>query len=244
MNPVIEEIYRTKKTEDTEGREIDAFPISIRYDEGMALYDLVRKTGAKRTLEIGMAYGLSTLFICQAHHDNGEGYHVTIDPYEKDHWRSVGLLNVKKAGFEKYTKHYNSPSHEVLPGLLSDKERFDFVFVDGSHLFDHALIDFFYMDKLLKAGGYVMFDDLWMPSIRKVISFILRNRNYALRREFIREAAPLMERMALCLRDASQASFDPYSLFLKWRLIYGMSNYCVLQKISDDERNWEFYRAF
>lgn len=120
----------------------------------------------------------------------------------------------------------------------------DFVFVDGSHLFDHVLIDFFYMDKLLKAGGYVMFDDLCMPSIRKVINFILRNRSYSLKWEFIGEKTPLWKRLPICLRDAVQSPLDLYSLiFMKWRFC-GLPNYCVLQKISNDERNWEFYRAF
>jgi len=69
---------------------------------------------------------------------------------------------------------------DALPRLCAEGERFDFVFIDGRHLFDCVLVDFFYVDRLLEVGGYVALDDLWMPAVRKVKSFILRNRSYEL----------------------------------------------------------------
>lgn len=40
------------------------------------------------------------------------------------------------------------------------------------------LVDFYLSDQVLALGGLMVFDDLWMPSIRSVISFIERNRAY------------------------------------------------------------------
>jgi len=42
-------------------------------------------------------------------------------------------------------------------------ERIDFAFIDGAHTFDHVLVDFFYIDRMLNVGGIVAFDDVGFP---------------------------------------------------------------------------------
>ena len=228
MNPLLERIYKTERVENADGKEINPFPQSITYEKGEAIYKLIRENGLNNTIEIGMAYGLSTLFFCQAHSDNGSGHHVAIDPFEDELWESVGLLNVRRAGLEKFLEFYDSPSHEILPRFVADKKFVDFIFIDGSHLFDYVLLDFFYADKLLRNGGYIMFDDLWMPSIRKVMAFIMENRNYE-----------LLPDWGVKIKKASLAR----------RLVVGIrfrvrGPYCVIRKIGDDSREWQHYRDF
>jgi hypothetical protein len=89
-------------------------------------------------------------------------------------------LNAQRAGLADRVRLIEAPSYEALPSLLKERAKLDFAFIDGMHTFDYALLDFFYVDKLLSPGGYVAFDDLWMPAIRKVIAFVLRNRSYEL----------------------------------------------------------------
>ena len=105
MNTLIESIYSQKIVHDAEGQAISAFPASILRSEGKAIYDLVRQTNAKRTLEIGLAFGLSTLFICQAHLDNGRATdqecHTAFDPLQSSLWKSVGLLNLERMNMRK-----------------------------------------------------------------------------------------------------------------------------------------------
>ena len=48
---------------------------------------------------------------------------------------------------------------------------YDLVYVDGHHSFDYVLLDFFYADQLLGAGGVVGFNDCGWPSVSE-----LRNR--------------------------------------------------------------------
>lgn len=231
--------------EDADGHLLDPFPTSISRDKGLALYDLIRRTHAINTLEIGMAYGLSTLFMCQAHSDNGGGHHVAIDPAQSSRWQSIGLLNVKKAGLDHHLSFYEGPSCEVLPRLVLDQERFDFVFIDGKHVFDYALTDFFYADKLLNAGGHIMFDDLWMPSIRKVCGYVLRNRNYELAAQFVQKPFLRWRNTFILARNVVQSPFDIYSLCLSgYLLAKGFSTYCVIKKISTDNRAWDHYKPF
>ena len=73
MHPLIESIYETKHVEDADGNRYEAFPASISYEDGMALYNVVRHGDAKRTLEVGMAFGVSSLFILQALDENRAG---------------------------------------------------------------------------------------------------------------------------------------------------------------------------
>lgn len=228
MNPLLEHIYKTKRVEDAEGNPVNPFPVAITYDEGATLYGLVKEKGLGDTLEIGMAYGMSTLFICQAHRDNGGGRHTSVDPFQHAQWKSIGLLNIKRAELEDLLRFYDSPSHAILPQLVADGEQFDFIFIDGMHLFDYALLDFFFADKLLRNGGYIMLHDLWMPAIKKVLTFIIQNRNYE-----------LLPGFGVKVRKAS----------IRRRLATGMplrirGPYCVLRKTAEDDRDGSHYRDF
>lgn len=262
MNSLIEHIYETKSVEDPEGNSLNPFPTAIRYDQGMTIYELIRRMKLENTLEIGMAYGLATLFICQAHHDNGVGRHIAIDPMESSLFKSIGLSNIRKAGLDHVFDLFEAPSYEILPQLLSNGEQFDFAFIDGMHLFDYTLVDFFYIDRLLKPGGYIMVDDVWMPAIRKVLAFILRNKIYRLAPEFFWKLPPLWKRSLKFTKNVVQDPFeryqarrfikniirDPFDLysvgFAGFLLARGRLNYWVIQKVSDDERNWDHYKTF
>ena len=46
------------------------------------------------------------------------------------------------------------------------------------HTFDHVLLNNMYADKLLKINGYIINDDIWMPSIQKVYEYIKKNYNH------------------------------------------------------------------
>ena len=65
------------------GRSHALFPVAIGGEEGSALGHWVRREGAVATLEIGLGYGIATLFICEALLQNGAGgRHVAIDPHQ------------------------------------------------------------------------------------------------------------------------------------------------------------------
>ena len=63
MNELLERIYRTKTVTTADGQELPAFPTSIDQSLAETLYHIVRENRVQRTLEIGMAYGLSSLAI-------------------------------------------------------------------------------------------------------------------------------------------------------------------------------------
>ncbi len=249
MNPILAQIYKTGQVLDTKGNPRDAFPASLCHEDGTALHRVVSETKAKTSLEIGMALGVSTLFICQAHHDKGGGRHTAVDPHQEDWWDSIGRLNVTRAGFDDMFRCVEAPSYEALPQLLEAGERFDFVFIDGNHRFEYTLVDFFYVDKLLNTGGCVMLHDPWLPSIRKVLSFILRNRDetYELANEFMGQPRPAWARTRAFLKTWVQEPLDINSA--RVYAARSFPNHCVLRKTAQQDSEsfdqaWDFYRSF
>ncbi len=176
---LLEQIYETGEVEDEQGARHPARPTSISRDEALALARCARDHRASRTLEVGMAYGLSTLALAGAH----VGAHVAIDPFQRTDWRSIGMLNVARSGLEGRVRLIERRSDEALADLAARGERFDLAFIDGLHLFDATLVDFHFVDRLLDVGGRVALHDLWMPSVRAAVDFIAANRAYEATRE-------------------------------------------------------------
>ena len=59
-------------------------------------------------------------------------------------------------------------SEFALPTILTSNEgRFDFIFIDGWHTFDHTILDCFYAIRLLRVGGYLVLDDAHWRSVTR-----------------------------------------------------------------------------
>jgi predicted O-methyltransferase YrrM len=175
---LIDRIYETGKVEAADGSLVDAFPESIPESHASEIERLVRDLHLTRTLETGMAYGLSTLTICGVHHQRGEGQHIAIDPYQSSDWGAVGILNLERAGLSERARVIEARSDEALPRLRDEGERIDFALIDGLHLFDATLVDFFHSDRMLDVGGVVVFHDTWMPAVAQAVAYVEANRAY------------------------------------------------------------------
>jgi hypothetical protein len=108
---------------------------------------------------------MSTLYACDALKANGVPCrHIIIDPCQTSAWNSIGLANIQRAGFGGTTELHEKGSEIILPQLFADGLKIQAAIIDGWHTFDHTLIDFFYINKMLEVGG-VIIDDTWFPSI-------------------------------------------------------------------------------
>lgn len=239
INSVIHEIYSTGFVQDENGALHSHYCSSVTFQAGTLLYELVREVKPVKTLEVGMAYGLSSLFICQALADNGGGHHTAIDPYQQEIYQSIGLFNLERSNFKDMLRFLQASSQNVLPQLVLQEECFDFAFIDGSHLFDHAFVDFFYIDKMIKVGGCVVIDDIWMPSVRKVASFILKNKPYALVRPNTTLKTPVSLQATRVGRRIMQNPFGR-----DWTLKLLPKSVAVFKKVGIDERFGDFHRDF
>jgi predicted O-methyltransferase YrrM len=175
---LLDAIFETGKVEAPDGSLLDAFPTAMPEAHIREIERLVRDMGLVRTLETGMAYGISTLAICGVHESRGEGEHIAIDPHQASDWRGIGMLNLERAGLSDRARVIEARSDEALPRLRDEGVRIDFALIDGLHLFDTTLVDFFHADRMLEQGGVVVFHDTWMPSVRQAVDFVRTNRAY------------------------------------------------------------------
>jgi len=178
---VLEEVYATPvfvDPRDPDGPPLEVFPTSIPREHAVRLAEIVRDNDFTRTVETGMAYALSTLAIAGVHAERGSGSHTAIDPIQSTKWRSIGRENVVRAGLEPFVRIVEEQSDEALPRMATSGQVCDFAFIDGQHLFDFVLVDFFYLDRMLVEGGIVAFHDPWIPAVGRVLDFVRSNRAY------------------------------------------------------------------
>jgi predicted O-methyltransferase YrrM len=160
------------------------YPTSVTGAEGDALRKWVIRANAATTVETGLGYGLSTLFICEGLLANGhsEIRHVALDPFQEKS-ANIGLQTIEDAGLETVVEFHSEESQLTLPRFLSQGRRFDLAFVDGNHRFDGVFLDLIYVGRLLRRGGIVIVDDLQLPSIARATSFCTRNLGWTLEEE-------------------------------------------------------------
>lgn len=134
----------------------------------------------ERTLEIGMAFGGSTLTFGQSHKDLGRRpskQHTAIDPAQSKYWDDTGRLLLESAGLEGYVEVIEAYSSQAMPRLVEDGRRFGLAYVDGSHQFEDVLIDFVFTHEILEVGGIILFDDSTDSHVAKVLRFLEANYN-------------------------------------------------------------------
>jgi predicted O-methyltransferase YrrM len=174
LEAFVERAYRDGSVPDAEGEPVALAPHSVEPEVGAALRDLAIAEQAERTLEVGLALGMSALFLCQAVMRR-DGRHVAIDPFQEKSWKGAGLRTLRDAGVEDCVEVIEEESQLALPRLVSDGRQFDLAFVDGDHRFEGVFLDLYYMTRLVKPSGLVVVDDMWMPAVRTAVSYVEKN---------------------------------------------------------------------
>ena len=176
--PLVEEILRSKQVRTVDGAATLPLKDSINAEIGHLLQKLIAEKRPSVTMEIGLAYGLSTLCICEALVKAGGRRHIAIDAFQSTMWNNIGLHHVRAAGFGDLLELREELSQDALPRMVAEGLKVDFAYIDGTHTFDQKIVDFFYVDRILNVGGVIAFDDCDWPSIHQVCRFIATNRPY------------------------------------------------------------------
>lgn len=179
ITQIIDEIFIEGKVQHPDGNFLKV-GANISVKNSYALRQLIQQRQPKLVVEIGMAYGVSTLSILSELDKNDNGRLISIDPYIG--WptgRLVALHRIQRAGVAHRHSHMHMCSYEALPKLLTDNMRPDLIYIDGNHNFDYVFTDFFFSDKLLGVGGIIAFNDAGWRSVYKVIRFLKKYRKYS-----------------------------------------------------------------
>jgi len=172
-NAVIQEIY--KKGEIVVQGKKEKLTSAVSPLEGYHLYWLIKANRYKLVIEVGLANGLSSLYMLQAMKENRKGRLISVDPFQKTQWKSAGLDHIAKAKLQKYHRWVAEKSFIGLPMLLAEGLQADLVFVDGMHLFDYTLLDVFFAVLLCRVGGVIVVDDINHAGVKKCIDYMLHN---------------------------------------------------------------------
>ena len=245
MDETINKIFDTGRVRGQSGK-IHELHSAIDREEGEFLYSLIISDASiVQTLEIGCAFGLSSLFICSALQGRHGASHTIIDPFQNTQWDGTGIRNLAEAGYDFFTLIENK-SEIALPQLLDKFEgRLDFIFIDGWHTFDHTLLDCFYATRLLRVGGYLAIDDISFPSVCRAIDFL---SNYPCYEHY---GSVDYERKKSWKKILLRILLSPVHRQI-WRRVlarplykrifaYQGSRMVALQKVSADNRNWDWH---
>lgn len=178
-HPLLREVYDTGEVVLGDGTRVVAHAqVSRANAEG--LYRAVLRERPSRVLEVGMAYGISSLAMLAALEElGGEGRLLSVDPHQREIWRDGGRKTVERSGLGHRHELIEDFDYLALPRLVEQRRRFDLAYIDGYHSFDYVMLDFFFVDLALEVGGVVGFNDCGWKSVFRVIRFIETHKKYA-----------------------------------------------------------------
>jgi predicted O-methyltransferase YrrM len=133
-------------------------------EKGRELYRFILKNRLKRCLELGFAHGVATCWIAGALQSLGEGKVIAVDiqdaltrkPSATEILDRSRLSAFAELNYDEYSYTWHLKRH------LNEyrAQPFDFVFIDGAHNWDTDGFAFYLVSSMLKAGGWILFDDL------------------------------------------------------------------------------------
>lgn len=141
-----------------------------------ALTRTVEREAPMVAVEVGMAFGFSSLAILAGLPEGGEL--ISIDPFH-DHYHRIGKTQVERSTRAGAHRLIEEPNFLALPRLLEQGLTIDFAYIDGMHTFDYVALDAFYLDKMLRVGGVLVFNDCGFRSIHKFLKYFGKHRHYA-----------------------------------------------------------------
>jgi hypothetical protein len=174
--PRLKKIIDSGQSIDKSGKVVPVAGVST-LNNLRVIREMMLSHGWSRTLEVGLAYGGSALTFLATSKASGKGdrHHTAIDPFQNSHWGGSALQVIEEEGFSGDFTHCEDFSSIALPELVGKKEKYQLIYIDGSHLFEDVLIDFYYSAMLLECGGCLLFDDCTDKHVKKVIRFIRSN---------------------------------------------------------------------
>lgn len=245
MTELIREIYERGAVTGRSGQS-HKLHSAIDPEEGNFLFEIIdNDPKIHKTLEIGCAFGLSSLHICLAIRKRAGASHTIIDPFQNTHWDGVAAKYLEQAGIG-FFELIEQKSEFALPQLLyKDEGPFDFIFIDGWHTFDHTLLDCFYATRLLRIGGYLAIDDVGWPSVSRVVSFL---KTYPCFEEY----GSISDKMEKSWKKTIASTVMSPISCKHWAQLLHPSLYrslfedrsirmIALRKVAEDSRNWDWH---
>ncbi|MEZ5379058.1 MAG: class I SAM-dependent methyltransferase [Acidimicrobiales bacterium] len=247
MTDILDEIYESGTVLTPEGVR-KPLHSAVNRLEGQFLEGLIHDDPSIRNvLEIGCAYGLSSLHILRGLAGRDGAHHTIVDPFQHEMWEGIGIANIERAGLTGYSL-VEERSEVLLPQLAAQQPgSFDLIFIDGWHTFDHTLVELFFANLMIREGGYIVVDDCSFSSVAKAVSYLEHYPAYTIHRqspttrEPKRLAASLLHRL---LPEPIAGAVLPRTVYDRIYVRTMFSTMVALQKVAPDERDWDWFAPF
>jgi predicted O-methyltransferase YrrM len=153
---------------------------SIKSEEGLTIYNTIIQNNFTKCLEIGMGYGISSIYILLALKKsiNNDKKLVSIDMLESKQWKNFGIKILKFFEMIKYHQLIENMHYIELPKIVEMKENFDFIFINSWYSFENMIVILFYCSKILRKDGIIIINEIYQPNIYKCIKFIDNNYKF------------------------------------------------------------------
>jgi hypothetical protein len=248
----IEKIFSSGFIEINSNGETVKLHSNTNIEQGLFLQKIFKFVKPINTLEVGLAYGISALFILEMHkmYNQKNGIHTAIEPDE--YWGRAAIHNIEKAGLSNYFKVERCFSDQILPILYHNGYRIQYAYVDTTKRFDIVFQDCYFLDKILDIGGVIILDDCggsW-PGIQRVARYMLNLPHYKLLDKIGKYKYSKIDHIKNIFKNIYLNALSFKSLFFKqYNFIsdqnLGIDFQClVFQKVSEDNRDWKWDKPF
>ncbi len=246
----LEKIFATKTIEGPGGKVAEMHSNTSR-EQGLFLQQIFDKIKPRKSIEVGFAYGISSMFILEKHREAGNDpkCHLIIEPFP---WGGVAEYNIEKEKLTEFADIRYDLSDKILPGLYLQNHRIQFAYIDTTKVFDTVLQDFYFIDKMLDVNGVVIFDDCGAgcPGVQRVARFVNSLPHYKLYAKHNKAKESLKRRAArvvvskmieaIPFKDAVYPTID-----FRTDEALGIDSSCIVfQKVSIDQRTWDWDAKF
>jgi predicted O-methyltransferase YrrM len=221
-------------------------------EQGLFLQRIFDKVKPAKSLEVGFAYGISSLFILEKHRENASAVkaHLVIEP--DSYWGTAAVYNIEKEGLSSYLQIHKDYSDKILTKLFHENYRIQYAYIDTTKQFDVIMQDFYFINKILDVNGVVILDDCgggW-PGVQRVARFIntlphfkvLEGHN-ELKYSFKKKVAEYVFSYIMNMLPFTKKLFETinFKTDKELRLNFG----CIaFIKIEEDKRAWDWDATF
>lgn len=181
-------LCEARKFTDEKGNIDEIGDASISTEEAALLHFLVRYLKADITFETGFGGGGSACVFVGSKEQGrwSKGRHTSIDPHGLAGAKGSIVAGYLDRNFKKRFERVRELSEIALPSFVNKyRNKVKLSLIDGGHLFEHAIMDFVFLDRMCAPGGCIVIDDASAPAVASAINFIAANRDeYTLQRPF------------------------------------------------------------
>ena len=184
-------------------------------------------------------------------YNSAEKAHLVIEP-DTTSYGTAAMYNIEKEGLSKYMDIRNDYSDKILATLFLENQRIQYAYVDTTKQFDVVLQDFYMINKILDVGGVIIFDDCgggW-PGIQRVARFINTLPHYKVLAGH-GKSNPSFRNKCFQALGFFLVKLIPYKKILYPTISFKSDRELVLdfnciafQKVTEDNRNWNWDKTF